>query len=463
MQLKAVNIQTSLAAACCALLSANTANADWEAASSASTAKTNSSFDAGLLSYTEEGGRVKTLEPIVVIKEVFPDESAFSLNLTLDTLSGASPNGALPSKKIQTFSTPSGKTLASTTVTTNTIYQTYTSASGQVISVPAGSTQAEEASKNIYTVAPGDLPVDTSFRDERKAINASYSYPWFTNSKLNLGGAYSQETDFTSVSVNAGFSQDFFQKNTTFSISTNLEHDGINPIGGTPVPMSDYGLFKRESNQTKRVTDLVFGVTQVINRRWLMHLNYAIDNSNGYQNDPYKILSGLDTDGNVVGYINENRPTARTRKSVYWENKIAVGNNDVLDFSYRRMSDDWGITSDTADFSYRLQFEGGVYFEPHYRVYKQTAADFYRLYLTEGQPLLQYASADPRLAALDSNTVGIKIGYLFTHTDEINFRIEKYKQQGKNLPTSLPTQLQGLDLYPGLSAWIVQAGIHFDF
>lgn len=441
MQLITKDIRFKLATACCAVLGTG-ANA--ETGSDSGT----SSVDFGVLSYSESDGRVKALEPMVILKQLFPDESVLSLRLTLDTLSGASPNGALPSKSAQTFTTPSGNAGGQ---------------SGGGNADEDGEDDDEESGAGgSYTSKPGELPLDPNFKDTRKAVAASYTYPWMTDSKLTVGGAYSTEIDFTSYSANIGVSQDLFQKNTTLSVSANFEHDDISAIGSTPVPMTLYADELRQGDQTKTVNTWVFGVTQVLNRRWLTHVNYGIDKASGYQTDPYKIVSELDTIGNVSGYIYEGRPDQRTRKSIYWENKIAVG-NDVLDIAYRKMSDDWSIKSDTIDMRYRWQLMRNFYLEPHYRIYRQTAADFYRLYLNDAASTPEYASADPRLGAFDANTLGIKAGYLFGGNNEVNFRIEQYKQEGRDLPSNLPTRLQGLDLYPGLTALILQAGVHFEF
>jgi hypothetical protein len=390
----------------------------------------------------------------VHVKFNHADGSTFGIGLTFDTLSGGSPNGALPSKAVQTFAKPSGTSLSKTTV--NTPVQTITTASGRLVSTGGGS-----STSGPYTVAPGQLPIDKSFKDMREAANLSWSYQLDPLTTHTLGAGYSHEVDFQSVLLNTSISHDLNDKNTTLSAGVNYEYDSIAPIGGAPVAMSDYALFQKDGGKSKRVEDLLLGVSQVMGRRWITQMNLSLDKSSGYQNDPYKVLSGLDATGNTIGYIYEKRPEDRTRTSLYWGNKIAL-DHDTIDFSVRHMSDNWGITSKTVDVRYRWLFADDSYIEPQFRYYKQSAADFYRQYLTQGAPLLPYASADSRLAQFNASTVGVKWATKLDRKTEFSLRAQTYVQKGAT-PSAVPTALQGLDLNPSLKTVLFQVGLKTEF
>ena len=414
--------------------------------------------DTGFLYYKEGDGRIQTAEAVINLKKVYADDSSLNVKLTVDALTGGSPNGAMPSKSVQTFSTPSGNSLVAPVVsTTPSIPQTYTTPSGKVVTVGSG----QSVHSTLYNVAPGQLPIDSTFQDQRISLSLGKEQALGSANRLSYGGAFSHERDFMSASGNVGIARDFNDKNTTLSAGLNLEADSIRPIGGAPVPWSEYGLFNKQGNKSKRVEDVLVGVTQIMTRRWITQLNYSVDASTGYQNDPYKILSVLDSQGVVQNYVYENRPESRTRRSLYWDNKFAL-DHDVVELSLRHMTDNWGITSNTVDLHYHWTFLNGFYLEPHVRHYTQTAADFYRFFLTAGDPLLTYASADPRLAAFAANTIGIKFGVPTGPSSAFSFRVERYIQKG-NGPSMVPAQLQGLDLYPGLKSWIVQGGLRFSF
>ena len=429
MQLKrpGTPLQLGLMAASCALLS-HTARSQ-----GADDAAQPLVLDAALLYYKENAGRVQTIEPVVSLKKDFGDLRVLDGTLVLDTLSGATPNGAIPSKIPQTFASPS-----STSLTPRPGYKT-----------------------TLYTIAPGNLPQDPHFKERRAGGDLDWSQPLGLDNSVSYGGHLSTEHDFDSAATHAGISHDFNSKNTTVSAGVSEEYDRIHAHGGNPVPGSDYALYEKESSQTKSVTGALVGLTQVIRRNWLTELNYSADRSQGYLTDPYRILSVLDVDGNVTGYRYENRPDTRTRQSLYWVNKIAMGPT-VLDLSYRRGTDSWAVHSDTVDAHLRVDLGRGMYLEPHARWYRQSAADFYDLYLSAASALPGFMSADPRLAAFNASTLGLKFGVTVGHGGELNLRFEQYQQRPRDQASLLP-ELQGLNLNPNLTANIVQLGWHLEY
>ena len=97
--------------------------------------------------------------------------------------------------------------------------------------------------------------------------------------QLSVGGKLSDEHDFVSATVNASIAHDFNEKNTTLSFGVNDEYDSLKPIGGAPLPGSDYALFQKTGNKSKNGVAALLGVTQVISRTWLIraeHLGRSI-------------------------------------------------------------------------------------------------------------------------------------------------------------------------------------------
>jgi len=423
MQLKreVSSLQLGLMAASCSLLSA-TARAQL-------TPETPTQLDADVLYYKESGGGgVQAIEPVVSLKRDFGDQRVLNGTLVIDSLSGPTPNGAMPSRKPQTFASPSSTSL---------------------VPEPGKKT-------TLYTIAPGDLPKDPHFKEQRVGGDLDWSQPLGLDNSVSFGGHVSSEHDFDSFAANLGGSHDFNAKNTAVSFSLSEEYDRIHAHGGNPVPGSDYLLYEKESSQTKTVSGALLGVTQVIRRNWLTELNYTYDRSKGYLTDPYRILSLLDADGNVLGYRYESRPDSRGQQSLYWVNKVALGPT-VLDVSYRHGWDSWSIHSNTVDAHLRIDLSRGVYLEPHLRWYRQSAADFYVLYLSAARALPGFMSSDPRLADFTGTTVGVKFGVTVGRFGELALRVEEYEQRPSNQSSSLP-QLQGLNLDPNLKAAIVQLG-----
>ena len=212
-------------------------------------------------------------------------------------------------------------------------------AHAQTFSSPSGKPQHQ------YTTAPGQLPVDPNYHDDRIAVGGNWTVPFTRVDQVTVGGKVSAEDDFFSATVNASIAHDFNEKNTTLSFGIDNEYDSIHPIGGAPVPGSDYALAEKQTGgKTKDGVGLLLGVTQVMTRNWLSEFNISVDRFTGYLNDPYKFTSIINSAGGTTGYEYESRPDQRIRKSAYWENRVAWSSRISTALSLRYMSDDWRVT-----------------------------------------------------------------------------------------------------------------------
>ena len=96
-------------------------------------------IDSALLYYGESDGRVKDVSLSAHATRDFGDERKLGLDLTVDSLTGASPSGAIATDGAQTFTSPSGR--------------------------------------KTYTTPAGEIPLDDTFLDTRFALNGSWSQP----------------------------------------------------------------------------------------------------------------------------------------------------------------------------------------------------------------------------------------------------------------------------------------------
>ena len=385
------SVSCALAAATCSLLGAPLHAAEGE---------DGWKVDTALLLYSETD-RVTAVEPVIKMGKQFADDSTLDMKLTLDSLTGASHNGAVVSDQPQTFTNPSG---------------------------------------SAYTTKAGDVPLDSTFKDTRTAFNLQYTRPWKRTLRWTAGTNFSSEYDFQSFGANAGLLWDLNQKNTTLTLGFSHESDSINAVGGIPTPLSSMPSATSTSTNTVKLTegdsdsrsvnDILLGWTQVMNRRWIMQLNYSLSNSSGYHSDPYKIVTVLDPGNPIDDYLYEARPDSRTKSAIYWENRYHF-DEDSMAVSLRYMTDDWGINSQTLDFKYRHELGNGWYLQPHLRYYTQTAADFwYESVLTADVAGLTEASSDYRLGNLDDMTYGVKVGRKLSRGREWNARLELFSQSG---------------------------------
>ncbi len=397
-------------------------------------------FNTSLLYYGEDGDRVKDYSVKAIARRMFVDDRVLSLSMTVDSLTGATPNGAIRQDTAQTFTRPSGNA--------------------------------------AYDVQSGVLPLDDTFLDTRVALTANWQQPVGETSLVNVGASASKEYDYTHFGVNAKIARDFNKRNTTLAAGIALSIDSLDPVGGAPAPLTpmlDVGdTSNRIGNQDKDVLDVVLGVTQVVNRNLVVQANYSYSKSDGYLTDPYKVLSIVDgTTGDTLlrtptpgvegpshQVLFESRPGDRTKHSVYTQAKYYM-NGKVLDASYRYMTDDWEIDSHTVDLRYRWPVGEDRYIEPHLRLYTQSEAEFYRLSLVDSDPLPVFASADYRLGNFDAVTAGAKYGWKTSNDNDMSVRLEWYRQSGSVPAAQVVGNQATRDNYPDLNAVILQFSYRF--
>ena len=128
-----------LIAASCALLSTSTARSQVSQVTDFVEGVLKEWQFESALAYYHEDGRIQAVEPVVSATRPYGDGGSIGLDFTFDSLSGSSPNGALPSHAPQTFASPSAKSFAT--------------------------------ARHIYTTGPGSLPVDPDYSDARVAVD----------------------------------------------------------------------------------------------------------------------------------------------------------------------------------------------------------------------------------------------------------------------------------------------------
>ncbi len=436
------SIAEKLALAATALLSTGTQAQDYldDAAELAS----EWNLSTSMLLYSEID-RVSAAEFMLAGNKDFDDTANLDFKIVLDTLTGASPNGAIAQNTPQTFTRASG--------------------------------EEDEISIEEYTTPANTTPLDDSFQDTRVQMSVNWIDSFAEDYRYTLGTNLSKEFDYTSVSASVGLEKDLYQKNTTLSVAVAAGGDQYEPTGGVPVPMAkmvyrrDFGSlsqFRRAFRATRvsesdniSTAEILFGWTQVVNRQMLMQFNLGLSKSSGYLNDPFKVVSVLDSLGSVQEYRYESRPDQRTKNTFFSLVKYHL-DESVFDFSYRFMSDDWDIQSHTFDTHWHFFTDSGNFWEPHIRFYQQSAAKFYTPFLLQSEPLPINASADYRIGEMSAITLGLKYGIQLANNKKFEMRLEYYRQTPTqaNQPTGV-ANLEGLELYPKVEAIIFQMNYFF--
>ncbi len=398
-------------------------------------------YDFSVLSYSEKDNqnqdRVSVFEPVLSVTTQKADDDYIKYDLVLDSLTGSSPNGANASSQSQDFGS--------------------------------------------YTTAPGLTPLDSRFEDNRLALNISWMTPIDRLSRYQGGISLSSETDYRSAGANYTYFQDINKKLTTLSIGGAISYDAVNPSSGfndayasifavppatSPVQTTtsasggrggeeEFNLFP---GKAKTTFEGMVGVSHVLNKYTLLNLNYGITSVQGYQTDPYKIISVIDSNGLPVDYVWENRPESRLKQTLKGSLVTAIG-DDSLHLDYRYYQDDWGVVAHTYDVKYNLELGNKLTITPHYRLSKQSKADFYRISLNDGEANPNYASADYRLADMDTKTTGAMITYKMNPRFSWTLNMEKISQTGDSYPAQAIGDQKLNDMFPDLEFWAITVGV----
>lgn len=415
------DFKNKISAAACALLSVSSHSY------AADQFDTNTQIDSSLMFYSEKD-RVNTSSAQFNVNKTFTQDDVASLSLTYDSITGATPTGEIPYGSIQTVTSASGVT---------------------------------------STVNASTKP-KLNISDARTAIAGSWQHQLTRLFSLSASLNASKESDYDSKDVFLNASLDSSDKLTTWSLSLAHNNDtikrnsGVDGVAGVPLEMSDTRLLQRQSQQEKRSTqDKSLGLTQVLTANTLLQLSLSESDSSGYHSDPYKLISVVDSNGVQISSYYEKRPQSRKRNTFFAGLIHNTQSNNVMRLDYRFYRDDWGINSNTLDLKYRFNHHHS-FFEPHLRLYQQTAADFHRYYLNTSDTVPDVASADARLDAFNSYTIGIGAGFT-QHQYKFSGRLEYMSQSASSNNQNVPIKLRNYNLFYGVDAVIAQVNFSMTF
>lgn len=353
--------------------------------------------DTSYLSYTESDDRVSVSKALANLSWR-GEQSTAEVNLINDTMSGASPTGAIRSSNSAV---------------------TYTGASG------AASIAGNDYSKS-------------TFDDHRQQAGFNYEREHSRSVSMSYGGAVSSESDFDSYGANAAISRSTMDQLKTYRLGIAYTQDTIyrSDTGGTPEPLSNMQNERMLTEGERTTVETLLGFTRILNKRTVAQINLTLGQSEGYHSDPYKVISAADDNDRILANFHDSRPDSRLRMALFGKMVHQLqGTDDTLNSSYRFYVDDWGVNSHTAELSYRKTISDRHYIEPHLRFYHQSDADFYqrKLDVDDGfNPMLPdngYASADYRLDRMGSATIGIKYGLTLTPYTRLRIRAAYLDQQ----------------------------------
>jgi hypothetical protein len=241
--------------------------------------------------------------------------------------------------------------------------------------------------------------------DYRKAGDLKLTH-YLSRGAIGVAAAVSSEQDYFSraLSIDGRWSTE--DNNTTFAIGVGASADRINSEN-----------FVAE-NQIKRTREYLLGVTHVLSARALVQSNITVTRGKGYYSDPYKPLDTRPDFRNTFAWL--------TRYNHYVP---ALGG--AVNASYRFYHDSFGVDSHTLELIWRQPVADTWTISPMIRHVSQSAASFYyNPPWPDGFERGQFYSADQRLSAFGSWSIGLRVDKSFAGGWSVNAKAELTEQRG---------------------------------
>lgn len=363
------------------------------------------SYDYSFQLYQEDSERMEVESHYLRGKIDFNEETSFRFQWLRDSISGASPTGALPG---------------------------------------------------------GLQPFYSEVDDVRTGILGALSRQ-FGDHRVEVEISHSKEDDYISRGYAISDTLELNQKNTTLNFGFNYLDDTVE------VPLL--------GDRAKHGYDWFAGVTQIIDKDTLVSANLTLGYSDGYLNDPYKVIQRSETvsipDGNggtidlpVVNIYRENRPDSRFRQVLQLEGRHYFAPADgALDAVLRFSHDDYGVFSQTVQLEWRQSIGEHFLATPFFRYYHQNEATFFRNSLdglgfdppSDPDGSGTHYSADYRLSSFDAISGGLRLSYHFTDHYSADACYERYVMTGRGDSADRSPEQS----YPSANIWTI--GIHATF
>ena len=243
--------------------------------------------------------------------------------------------------------------------------------------------------------------------ETRRQTNFGLSHEW-NEAAINVSGGFSRERDYKSSFGNISGRLDFNQKLTTVKFSGGYTHSDIGAILDhdasayiTKTAFSQQIISRGGSEilgDSRKDWTTNTGLTQVLTKSALVDANISYTHSNGFMENPYKVMSVIFIDptalsnnqaapitGDLRALI-EQRPDIRNQVAISTKYIQYIDSLEAaLHLGYRLSVDDWGINTHTFDASFVQPLGQDWTATPRIRYYSQDDANFYQPYLLSQQ------------------------------------------------------------------------------
>jgi hypothetical protein len=246
---------------------------------------------------------------------------------------------------------------------------------------------------------------EAGIEDERLAGDIKVT-EYLDGYSIGVGVSYSHEDDYDSGGGSLELRSWNEDKSRVYSFGIGGHHDQIT---STNDPELD------ESNNSG---NLLFGITQIIDRISLLQANITIASTDGYQTDPYKSA--------------DERPQSRDEAALLLRYVRYIEQfESSLHADYRYFFDSWGVLSHTLELQWYQPVSEHWTLRPSWRYYTQSKADFYSSFFPPPESGEGFYSADHRLSGFGAMTIGLKAIRDFGDGFTTHLGIDFYQQRGR--------------------------------
>lgn len=346
-----------------------------------------------------------------------------------------------------------------------------------VLTVDAGISAYTSASSSNVNPLDGDInravsPFSASSGASRQDVltyfNPSYQHTSDDrNSIINAKAYISAEYDYFSFGFGGGYAYLFNEKNTEVSINAQVFLDKWNPqypielrdgffdsrTTGTGFYNPNFNAFEQETRNSYSIS---LGLSQVLSKKLQGSIFMDIVSQTGLLSTPFQRVYFADAGDFFIEEFQladdvERLPDNRFKLPIGGRLNYYLNDRVVLRSYYRFYTDNWGITSHTANLEVPIKLSDSFTIYPTYRYYTQTAADYF--YPKEiALSTFDFYTSDYDLSSYNANQYGMGIRYkdIFAKAKVLTFGLK-----------SIDLRFNSYDRSDGLNAFIMTLGTTF--
>jgi hypothetical protein len=260
----------------------------------------------------------------------------------------------------------------------------YTSASSDRIDLKANSS-ASSADTRIYPT------INWSMENEKKGTT------------IGAGLSASSEYDYLSYGANINFAEKTNNRSGEFTAKFQTYLDQVKLI--LPIELRTNAGGKNYGTAARNTFVASLSYSQIINKSFHIMFLADVAQQQGYLSLPFHRV--YFKDGTVH---QENLPSSRFKLPLGFRGNYFIGDKFIIKTSYRFYTDDWGLTSHTANIEVPIKITPFVSVSPFYRYYVQTAAKYFAPYETHTANE-QYYTSNFDVSNFNTNFFGAGVRY----------------------------------------------------